>query len=165
MIWEFCHSAVNQATIFTITDTKFHVSSVTLSTQSNTKLLQQFKSGFKRTINLNKYQSKLATPSKKRYLLYLIEPSFQGVNRLFVLPFSDDIGITGNRKNVQILPNLQIEACNVMIDGQNVFDQALKRDMGTYDNIEKVTTGQEADYTICCLLDYPYFKDHLKWHQ
>ena len=37
--------------------------------------------------------------------------------------------------------------------------------MGTYDNIEKVTTGQEADYTICCLLDYPYFKDHLKWHQ
>ena len=42
---------------FAITDTKLYVPVVTLSTQGNTKLLQQLKSGFKRTVNCNKYQS------------------------------------------------------------------------------------------------------------
>ena len=49
---------VNQGTTFTITDTKLYVPVVTLSTQDNAKLLEQLKSGFKRTINWNKYQSK-----------------------------------------------------------------------------------------------------------
>ena len=41
---------------FTITDTKFYVPAVTLSTNDNEKLLEQLKSGFKKTINWNKYQ-------------------------------------------------------------------------------------------------------------
>ena len=45
------NAAVNQATTFTITDTKLYVPFVALSTQDNAKLLQQLKSGFKRTIN------------------------------------------------------------------------------------------------------------------
>ena len=46
-------------------------------------------SGFKRTINWNKYQSKTTTQNApKRYLDYLIDPSFQGVNRLFALAFN-----------------------------------------------------------------------------
>ena len=49
---------VNQGTTFTITDTKLYVPVVTLSIQYNAKLLEQLKSGFKRTINWNKYQSK-----------------------------------------------------------------------------------------------------------
>ena len=44
---------------FAINDTKIYVSFVTLSTQNNIKLLQQLKSGYKRTINSNKYQSKV----------------------------------------------------------------------------------------------------------
>ena len=48
----------NQIPTFTITDTKLYVPVVTLPTQDNAKLLQQLKSGFKRTINWNKYQSK-----------------------------------------------------------------------------------------------------------
>ena len=45
------------AGIFAVTDTKLYVLVVTLSTQDNIKLLQQLQSGFKRTINWNKYQS------------------------------------------------------------------------------------------------------------
>ena len=41
----------NQGATFSITDTKLYVSVVTLSTQDNTNLLEQLKSGFKRTIN------------------------------------------------------------------------------------------------------------------
>ena len=48
-----------------------------------------------------------------------------------------------------------------MIDGQNVFDQPIKNDQITCDNIPKITTGQ-GDYATGCLLDDPYFKDYYK---
>ena len=48
----------HQAAIFLITDTKLYVPFATLLTQDNTKLLEQLKSPFERTINWNKYQSK-----------------------------------------------------------------------------------------------------------
>ena len=67
---------------FAITDTKLYVPVVTLSTQDNAKLLQQLKSGFKRTINWNKYQSDPKTYAQNRYLNHLVNPGFQGVNRL-----------------------------------------------------------------------------------
>ena len=62
LIWsENCviSTVTNQAITFPITITKCYALVVTLSTQVNTKLLQQFKSSFKRTINWNKYLSKL----------------------------------------------------------------------------------------------------------
>ena len=70
---------------FAITETKLHVPVVTLSTKNNEKLLQQLKSGFKKTINWKKYESSINTFAQNRYLNYLINPSFQGVNRLIVL--------------------------------------------------------------------------------
>ena len=45
-----------------------------------------------------------------------------------------------------------------MIDGKNFFDQSVKSDMRTYDNIRKIETGQGTG----CLLDYPFFKEHYK---
>ena len=57
-----------QATTFTITDTKIYVPVVTLSTQDNAKLFQQLKSGFSRTINWNKYQSKVSSNCKDKVL-------------------------------------------------------------------------------------------------
>ena len=74
---------------FAITETKLYVPVVTLSTKDNAKLLQQLKSGFKRTINWNKYESSVKTFAQNRYLNYSINPSFQGVNRLFVLSFEN----------------------------------------------------------------------------
>ena len=72
---------------FTITDTNLYVPVVTLSAQDNAKLLPQLKSGFKRTISWNKYLSKPKLLPQNPKLKHLIEPSFQGVNRLFVLAF------------------------------------------------------------------------------
>ena len=46
-----------------------------------------------------------------------------------------------------------------MINGKRFFGQVVKTDMRTYDNIQKIATGQGDDYTFSCLLDYPYFKD------
>ena len=49
-----------------------------------------------------------------------------------------------------------------MIDGKNFFDQRIKNDEVTYDNIRKIVTGQGDDYTTGCLLDYTYFKKYYK---
>ena len=61
---------------FAITETKVYVLVVTLSTKDNEKLLQQLKSGFKKTINWNKYESSVKTFPQNKYLNYLINPSF-----------------------------------------------------------------------------------------
>ena len=74
----------------------------------------------------------------KTYLDYLIDPGFQGVNKTFCF--------------------VEIKKYNVMIDGRNFFDQPLKNDLKTYDNIRKMGTYQGDDYTNGCLLDYLYFK-------
>ena len=66
-----------------IGDTKFYVPVVTLSTQDNAKLLQHIKSGFKRIINWNKYLSKQESLEWNPNLNHLVEPSFQGINKLF----------------------------------------------------------------------------------
>ena len=80
----------NQNPTFTITETNLYVPIVTLSTQYDAKLLSQLKSGFKRTISWNKYLAKPELLAQNANLNNLIEPSFQGVNRLFVLAFEDD---------------------------------------------------------------------------
>ena len=49
-----------------------------------------------------------------------------------------------------------------MIDERNFFGQPVNINLRTYDNIRKIATGQEHDYTIGCLLDYNYFKKHYK---
>ena len=75
----------NQNPTFILTETNLYVPVITLSTQDNTKFLQQLKSDFRRTVSWNKYLSKPELLSQNLNLNHLIEPSFQGVNRLFVL--------------------------------------------------------------------------------
>ena len=83
-------SSATGETKLAITETKLYVLVVTLSTQDNAKLLQQLKSSFKRTINWNKYESRVKTSAQNRFLNYLINPSFQGANRLFILSFENE---------------------------------------------------------------------------
>ena len=68
-----------QTTKFSITGAKLYVHVVTLLTQDSAKLLEQLKSGFKRTINWNEYQTKVSTQRQNQYLDFLTDSSFQGV--------------------------------------------------------------------------------------
>ena len=151
---------LNQTATFTITDTKLHVPVVTLSTQENTKFLQQLKSGFKRVINWNKYLSKPELLRRNPNLNNLVEPSFQGVNRLFVLAFQNDDDRTSDHR--YYLPTVEIKDYNIMNNSENFFDQPIKNKKATYGNIRKIATGQGDDYTTGCLLDYSYFADTYK---
>ena len=124
-----------------ITETKLYDANVTLSTQDNVKLFQQLKSGFKRTINWNKYQSSIKTYAQNRYLNHLVNPSFQGVNRLFVLSFENENDRTSH--STYYLPKVETNDYNVMIDGKNFFDQPINSNIKTYENIRKMLLVKE----------------------
>ena len=94
--------------------------------------------------------------TQNRYSNYLIDPSFQGVNRLFVLSFenrTDREVLTGS-----FLAKVGKKDYNIMIDGRNVFDQPVENDQILYDNIQKIAIAGGFDYTTGCLLDYLFFQ-------
>ena len=83
------------------TDTKLYVPVVTLSKENDTKLLEQLKPGFKRTIKRNKYRSQMTIQPQNNNstLNYLIDPIFTNVNRLFVLSFQRIAGENNTAKD------------------------------------------------------------------
>ena len=128
-----------RATTFALTDTKLYDPVVISSTQDNAKLLEQLKSDFKRTFDQNKYQPKDSQERPNQYLDILVDPSFQGVNRLFVLSFENE-----NDRTVQTehyLLTVEIKDYNVVIDGRN-FRSTSENNLITYDNIRKIEIGQ-----------------------
>ena len=90
----------------------------------------------------------------------LIDPSFEGVNKLFVLSFQNRRIWESHEQN--FLSTVEIKEYSVMIDGWIFFDQPIKNDLRTCDNIWKITISQGDDYTTGCLLDYSYFKEYYK---
>ena len=86
-------SSAGTAATFTITDAKLYVPIVTLRTKDNTKLSKLLSEGFKRTIYWNKY-NEIFRNYNNEYIRERIDASFQGVNKLFVLPYASGDNIT-----------------------------------------------------------------------
>ena len=152
---------------FEIADAKLHVPIVTLSTKDSAKLTKQSNEGIKRSVYWNSYETKPAKVIEKRKKLYeLLNSSFEGVKRLFVLAYfianggNDEAGIKNNKK--YFLPRGEIKNYNVLIDGRNFYDQPINDIIKQYDEVRKVSTGYGDDYTTGCLLDYAYFKDNYR---
>ena len=118
---------------FQITDTKLFVPVVTLSKENDKKLLEQLKSGFKRTVKWNKYRSQMTIQPQNNNLNYLIDPTFTNVNRLFVLSFQRIAGENNTAKDHRdsfshyYVPNVEIKDFNALIDGKGFFDLPLKK--------------------------------------
>ena len=90
--------------------------------------------------------SKTTNQAPKGYLDFLIDASSQRVNRLFVLSLKDDDNRESHKQ--YYLPTVEIKYYNVMIDSKNFFDQPIKSDLKTFDNIRKIATSQGDDYKI-----------------
>ena len=108
--------------------------------------------------HINKYEPKVSSEAPNPCLDFLINPSFQGVNRLFILSFENEENRTNHRK--YYLPTVKIKDYNAMIDGRNFFYQSVKNNLKIYDNIRKIAIGQGDDYTTGCLLGYNYFNNY-----
>ena len=104
-------------TTFQVTDTKFYVAVVTLSTEDHT-FLEQLKSEFKRTIKWNIYKSEMTNPTKTNNLNYLIDTTFNKVNRLFVFSFENEEDRTSFSKYYTPKGEKK-KKFNVLIDGKS----------------------------------------------
>ena len=114
---------------------------MTLSTQDNAKLLQQLKSGCKRVINWNKYLSKPELLAQNRNLNHLVEPSFLGVNKLFVLAFENDPQ-RASAKGYYV-PNVQMKDYNVITNREIFFDQSTKSSKKHMKTLERLLLVKE----------------------
>ena len=116
---------------FEITDCKLYVPVVTFSAENDNKLLEQLKSGFRRTIKWNKYMSQMSNQNKNNNLNYLTDPTFSNVNRLFVLSFENEDDRTSYYK--YYVPNVEIKDYNVLIDDNVFFELPVKNIEETYE--------------------------------
>ena len=82
--------------VFKITDIKLYVPVVSLSKENEIQLLEQLKTGLKRTVKWNKYRSQMSIQPRNNNLNYLIDPTFTSVNRLFVLSFPRNNNTSGS---------------------------------------------------------------------
>ena len=152
-------SSARNSEKFEITAAKLHVPIATLSTKDSVNLTKQLSEGFKRSIYWNSYQTKPAKViAKGKNLSEILNASFQGIRRLFVLAYvvaagaaNDEAGIKDNKK--YFLPRGEIKNYNVLIDGRNFYDQPINDLIKQYDEVRKVSTGQGDDYTTGYLLD------------
>ena len=97
---------------------------------------------------------------KKKYIRELLDSSWQGVKRLFVLAYNnkgnDQVSVDSYEKC--FLARVKIEKYKIEIDGINFNDQPINGLIRQYDEIRKISTGQDNDYTTGCLIDFAYFE-------
>ena len=144
---------------------------VTLSAEDNAKLSKLLGEGFKRSIYWNKYkvidniEVKIAHKNEEKCIRKLLDSSYQGIKRLFVLAYdntADDNDLNNqdfiNSFKKHFLPRVKIEDYNIEIDGRNFYDQPIDDSIKQHDQIRKISTGEDDEYTTGCLLDFAYFE-------
>ena len=151
--------------VFIINDTKMYVLVVTLSKEDNKDFIEQQNKGFQRSIYWSEYKTKEqeenANANNFKYIS--LDPSFQGVNRLFVMAYNGVRGQpTRNGQKKYYLPRIDLNKYNLIIDGRNFYDNPIEIDIEKYRELKKVMIGKGEDYTTGSLLDYNYFKKHYK---
>ena len=153
-------SSAGDSAKFEIADAKLHVLIVTLSTKDSVTLAIQSSEGFKRSFDWNSYQTKPAIVIEKGINIYeLLNASFQGVRRLFVLAYvvaagaaNDEASIKDNKK--YFLPRGEIKNYKVLIVGRNFYDQTIN-DLMT--RLKTVWWTQEVFNRACWSLHYRVF--------
>ena len=147
---------------FKITDAKLYVPIVTLSAEDNAKLSKLLDEGFKRSIYWNKHKIignklvEIAHNNEEKHIRELLDSSYQGVKRLFVLAYDNTAGneqFPDDSFEKYFFPTVKIENCSIEIDGRNFYDQPINDSIKQYDEVRKVSTGQSDYHTADCLLD------------
>ena len=155
--------------VFIINYTKMYVPLVTLSKEDNKDFIEQQNKGFQRSIYWNEYKTKeinatVDNNNPANSVRYInLDPSFQGVNRLFVMAYNSANGQpTRNEQIKYYLPRIDLNKYNVIIDGRNFYDNPIESDIEKYRELKKVMIGKGEDYTTGSLLDSNYFDKHYK---
>ena len=166
-----CLLTSSNTAIFEITDAKLYSLIVTISAEDNVKLSKLLSEGFKRTSYWNEYKVidnipvHIPNNNEEKYIRQLLDSSYQGVKRLFVLAYNnkeDNNKVSIDSYEKYFLPRVKIENYNTEIDGRNFHDQPINYSIKQYNEIRKISTGQGDDYTTGCLLDFAYFEKNYR---
>ena len=159
--YERCLLTTANTANFKITDAKLYVLIITLSVEDNAKLTKLLNEELKRPIHWNKYKVtpnktvEIAADDSQYYIRELLDSSWQGVKRLFVLAYDNTAGnnqVSFDSYKKYFLPRMKIDKYNIEIDGRNFYDQPINDLIKQYDEVRKISTGQGDDYTTGCLL-------------
>ena len=118
--------------VFIINDTKMYVPVVTLSKEDNKDFIEQQNKEFQKSIYWNEYKTKeINEDADANVFKYInLDPSFQGVNRLFVMAYNRVDGQpTRNGQQKYYLSRIDLEKYNVIIDGRNFYDNPIESDI------------------------------------
>ena len=132
---EFVLSIGVSEAVFIVNDTKLNVPVVTLSKEDNKDFIEQQNKGFQRSIYWNKYKTKeINEDADANVIKYInLDPSFQGVNRLFVMAYNRVDGQpTRNGQRKYYLPRISLNKDNAIIDGGNFYDTPIESDIEKY---------------------------------
>ena len=116
---EFVLSTGVGEAVFITNDTKLYVPVVTLSKEDTKDFIEQQNKGFQRSIYWNEYKTKeINEDADANVFKYItLDPSFQGVNRLFVMAYNRANGQpTRNGQQNYYLPRIDVEKYNVLQD-------------------------------------------------
>ena len=140
-----------------------------MSKEDSKDFIGQQNKGFQRSIYWNEYKTKGVTEDAdaNNFKYTNLDPSFQGVNRLFAMTYNRLAAANDNQFNINsqqkyYLPRNDLNKYNVIIDGRNLYDNPIKSDIEKYRELKKVVIGKGEDYTTRSLLDYNYFLKHYK---
>ena len=118
--------------VFIINDTKMYVPVVTFSKEDKKDFIEQQNKGFQRSIYWNEYKTKEVNENADAdvFKYFNLDPSFQGVNRLFVMAYNRGNGQpTRNGQQKYYSPRIDFEKYNVIIDGRNFYDNPIESDI------------------------------------
>ena len=122
---------------FKISDAKLYVLIVLLLAEDNAKSSKILAEGFKRPVYWKKYKVidnisvNNANNNEEKPIRQLLDSSYQGVKRLFVLAYNNKVSIDSFKK--YFVPRVKIENYNIEIDGKNFNDQPINDSIKQYD--------------------------------
>ena len=151
--------------VFIINDKKLYVPVVTFSKEDNKDFIEQQNKGFQRSFHWNEHitEEKEEDANANIFKYIKLDPSFQGVNRLFAMAYNRENGQpTKDGTQKHYLPRISLNKYNVIIDGRNFYDNPIESDIEKYRELKKVMIGKGEDYTTGSLLDFNYFNKHYK---
>ena len=121
------------------------------------ELLKNVETGISFDYVWGRYRTQIINQSATNNLNFLIDPTFNNVNTLFVLAFPNEEDRSSFSK--YYMPNVEIKDYNVLIDLQPFYDIPIKNKEKTYKNIielfnqDNYTTGISLDYEYFCYID------------
>ena len=144
---------------FSVIDCKLYVPAVTLQTKYQNQLYRDLKTGISIDFTWSKYRSQMINQTATNNLNFLIDSTFNNINRLFVLAFPNEEDRRSFSK--YYTPTVEIKDYNVIMDGEPFYEIPIKNKEETYKAITElirsdlVRTGNE--------FNFDYFSEHYKF--